>query len=141
MVVLIWNPFPFDVQFRMGSVVVFSLFIGAMLLVPFITTWGESVARRPFQWLYGTGGQLGTRNLERAQIRTMLTTASLLIGVSMIIVIQGMTASFSNDLFEWMDAYIGGDLYVNALGAHETGNADPSEVSFRGSGGIAHSLF
>ena len=112
--ILIWNPFPYDVQFRMGSMVVFSLFFGAMLLVPFITTLGERLARRPFQWLYGNGGQLGTRNLERAQMRTMLTTASLLIGVSMIIVIQGMTASFSNDLFDWMEAYIGGDLYVNS---------------------------
>jgi putative ABC transport system permease protein len=112
--VLIWNPFPFDVQFRMGSLVVFSLFIGAMLLVPLSTSLGERIVRRPFQWVYGSGGQLGTRNLERAQIRTMLTTASLLIGVSMIIVIQGMTASFSDDLFEWMDAYIGGDLYVNS---------------------------
>jgi putative ABC transport system permease protein len=64
--------------------------------------------------LYGSGGQLGARNLQRAQLRTMLTASALLIGVSMIVVIQGMTASFSADLFDWMEAYIGGDLFVNA---------------------------
>lgn len=112
--VLIWNPFPYDVQFRLGSVVVFGLFLGAMLLVPASTGVWERLARKPFQWLYGSGGQLGARNLERAQLRTMLTASALLIGVSMIVVIQGMTASFSADLFVWMEAYIGGDLFVNA---------------------------
>lgn len=112
--ILIWNPFPYDVQFRLGSGVVFSLFAGAMLLVPASTSVWERIARKPFQWLYGSAGQLGARNLERAQLRTMLTAAALLIGVSMIVVIQGMTASFSADLFEWMEAYIGGDLFVNA---------------------------
>jgi putative ABC transport system permease protein len=82
--------------------------------VPVTTSAWERLARRPFQWLYGSGGQLGARNLERAQLRTMLTAAALLIGVSMIVVIQGMTTSFSADLFDWMEAYIGGDLFVNA---------------------------
>lgn len=113
-ILLIWNPFPYDVQFRLGSAVVFSLFIGAMLLVPASIGIWERLARKPFKWLYGSGGQLGARNLERAQFRTMLTAAALLIGVSMIVVIQGMTASFSADLFDWMEAYIGGDLFVNA---------------------------
>jgi putative ABC transport system permease protein len=112
--VLVWNPFPYDVQFRLGSVVVFGLFLGAMLLVPASTGVWERLARKPFQWLYGSGGQLGARNLQRAQLRTMLTASALLIGVSMIVVIQGMTASFSADLFDWMEAYIGGDLFVNA---------------------------
>lgn len=111
---LVWNPFPYDVQFRLGSMVVFGLFFGAMLLVPATARLWERLARIPFQLLYGSGGQLGARNLERAQLRTMLTAAALLVGVSMIVVIQGMTASFSSDLFEWMEAYIGGDLFVNA---------------------------
>lgn len=111
---LIWNPFPYDVQFRLGSMVVFGLFLGAMLLVPATTRLWEGIARYPFQAIYGSGAQLGARNLERQQLRTMLTAAALLVGVSMIVVIQGMTASFSTDLYEWLEAYIGGDLFVNA---------------------------
>jgi putative ABC transport system permease protein len=113
-VVLIWNPFPYDVQYRLGSMVVFLLFIGAMLLVPATTGLWERAARKPFQWIYGSGGQIGARNLERARLRTMLTAAALLVGVSMIVNIQGMTASFASDLRSWMEAYIGGDLYVNS---------------------------
>jgi putative ABC transport system permease protein len=111
---LVWNPFPYDVQFRLGSMAVFTLFIGAMLLIPSTTGYWEVIARKPFQLLYGSGGQVGARNLQRAHLRTMLTTAALMVGVSMIVVIQGMTTSFSSDLKSWMDAYIGGDLYVNS---------------------------
>ena len=112
--VLIWNPFPYDVQYRLGSMVVFFLFIGAMLLIPSTTSLWERAARKPFQWIYGSGGQIGARNLERSRVRTMLTAASLLVGVTLIVNIQGMTASFSTDLLAWMEAYIGGDLYVNS---------------------------
>lgn len=112
--VLIRNPFPYDVQYRIGSMVVFTLFLGAMLLIPASTHLWERIARKPFQWIYGNGGQLGARNLERARLRTMLTAAALLVGVSMIVIIQGMTASYSIDLKDWMNAYIGGDLFVNS---------------------------
>jgi putative ABC transport system permease protein len=44
----------------------------------------------------------------------MLTCAALLIGVSMIVVTQGMTGSFTADLYAWMDAYVGGDVFVGA---------------------------
>lgn len=113
-ILLIWNPFTYDVQYRMGSMVVFTMFIGAMLLIPVTTGYWERIARKPFQLLYGSGGQIGSRNLQRAHLRTMLTTAALMVGVSMIVVIQGMTTSFSSDLKSWMQAYIGGDLYVNS---------------------------
>jgi putative ABC transport system permease protein len=85
-----------------------------MLLVPVTTSAWERLARRPFQWLYGSGGQLGARNLERAQLRTMLTAAALLIGVSMIVVIQGMTASFSADLLIGWKPTLAEILFVNA---------------------------
>ena len=112
--ILILNPFPYDVQYRLGSMVVFVLFVGAMLLIPATTGLWEFAARKPFQLIYGSSGQIGARNLERARLRTMLTAAALLVGVSMIVNIQGMTASFATDLVNWMEAYIGGDLYVNA---------------------------
>jgi putative ABC transport system permease protein len=112
--ILIWNPFPYDVQFRMGSLTVFLLFFGAMLIIPVTLSFWQFITRWPFKALFKELGELGARNLDRAKKRTMLTCAALLIGVSMVVVTQGMTSSFTADLYAWMDAYIGGDLYVSA---------------------------
>lgn len=112
--ILIWNPFPYDIQFRLGSVTVFALFFGAMLIIPATLKFWQVLSRVPFRLIFGQLGEIGSRNLDRARKRTMLTCAALLIGVSMIVVTQGMTGSFTADLYAWMDAYIGGDVFVAA---------------------------
>jgi putative ABC transport system permease protein len=112
--VLIQNPFPYDVQFRLGSLTVFALFFGATLIIPATVSVWQFLTGWFFRLLFGPLGEMGTRNLQRAKSRTMLTCAALLVGVAMIVVIQGMTASFTRDLFNWMDAYIGGDAFVGA---------------------------
>lgn len=112
--ILVWNPFPYDVQFRLGSLTVFALFLGAMLVIPVTLRAWQFLCRWPFRLLFRSLGEIGTRNLERARKRTMLTAAALLVGVSMIVVTQGMVGSFTADLYAWMDAYIGGDIFVGA---------------------------
>ncbi len=112
--ILIQNPFPYDVQFRLGSLTVFALFIGAALLIPATVAIWQFLTGWLFRLVFGPLGEMGTRNLQRAKTRTMMTCAALLVGVAMIVVIQGMTASFTQDLFQWMDAYIGGDAFVGA---------------------------
>ena len=111
---LLWNPFPYDVQFRMGSMVVFSLFLGATLIIPLSVNIGERLMRPVVRLVYGSSGRLGSRNVRRAVLRTTLTVAALMIGVSMVIVVRGMTEPFKYDLQSWLDAYIGGDLYVSS---------------------------
>ena len=64
--------------------------------------------------LYGNSGQLGSRNIQRSRFRTTLTVAALMIGVAMILIVRSMTSSFGTDLESWIDAYIGGDLYVTS---------------------------
>jgi putative ABC transport system permease protein len=113
-VLLILNPFPYDVQFRLGSMVVFSLFCGATLMIPVSVEAWEQLTRPLVQLFYGGSGRLGSRNIQRAKLRTTLTVAALMIGVAMIIIVRGMTASFKNDLQAWLDAYVGGDLYVGS---------------------------
>ena len=112
--ILVWNPFPYDVQFRLGSLTVFALYLGATLMIPVTIGAWQRLVRRPFRLAFGSVGEIGTRNLERAKSRTMLTCAALLVGVSMIVVISVMTSSFTADLYDWMDAYIGGDAFVSA---------------------------
>lgn len=112
--ILIWNPFPYDVQFRLGSLTVFSLFFGATLIIPATLSLWQRLTRGLMKLLFGVMGALGARNLERSPRRTMLTCAALMVGVSMIVSTQGITGAFTKDLYAWMEAYMGGDLYVTS---------------------------
>ena len=78
--VLLANPFPYDVQFRLGSVTVFSLFLGAALIIPVSVDAWEKISRPVMGKLYGNSGQLGSRNIQRSRFRTTLTVAALMIG-------------------------------------------------------------
>jgi len=113
-VLLILNPFPYDVQFRLGSFVVFALFGGATLILPTSVSLWERITRPLMRHIYGNSGLLGSSNIQRAKLRTTLTVAALMIGIAMILIVRGMTESFSGDLKEWINAYIGGDLYVSS---------------------------
>jgi putative ABC transport system permease protein len=113
-IVLIANPFPYDVQFRLGSMTVFGLFGGATLLIPGTVSAWEQVTRPVMKWIYGASGSLGSRNVRRSRQRTTLTVAALMVGVAMVIMTRGMTESFAGDLKEWMAAYIGGDIYASS---------------------------
>lgn len=113
-ILLIANPFPYDVQFRLGSLTVFGLFCGATLLIPVTVSGWERITRPVMKWIYGASGSLGSRNIKRSRQRTTLTVAALMVGVAMVIMTRGMTESFAGDLREWMLAYIGGDIYVTS---------------------------
>jgi putative ABC transport system permease protein len=113
-VILIIDPFPYDVQFRIGSLVVFALFVGGTLTIPASVSLWDRVLRPVIRTLYGNSGRLGSANIQRAKLRTTLTVAALMIGVSMIIIIWVMTDSFKGDLEQWLEGYIGGDLYVTS---------------------------
>lgn len=113
-VILLINPFPYDVQFRMGSMVVFTLFFGGTLIIPASVAIWERILRPSMQLLFGNSGRLGSSNIQRARLRTALTVAALMIGVAMIIIVWVMTDSFKGDLDTWLRGYIGGDLYVTS---------------------------
>jgi putative ABC transport system permease protein len=113
-IILVANPFPYDVQFRLGSITVVLLFFGGTLLIPGSVEIWERLTRPLVSGLYGAAGRLGSSNLQRSKLRTTLTVAALMVGVSMIIITRGMTDSFRGDLEVWIDAYIGGDLMVNS---------------------------
>ena len=113
-VILLINPFSYDVQFRLGSLTVFGLFTGATLLIPVSVGVWERVTRPIIRGIYGSSGSLGSRNVQRSRMRTTLTVAALMIGVAMVIIVRGMTESFSSDLQTWLKAYMGGDIYVTS---------------------------
>lgn len=112
--ILLWNPFPYDPQFILGSLTVFFMFGGVTLVIPATVSHWEKLSRPLMRLVYKNSGLIGSRNIERSKIRTTITIAALLIGVAMILVVRIMTSSFSQDLFSWINAYMGGDIYVHS---------------------------
>jgi putative ABC transport system permease protein len=88
------------------------LLMAGTLLVPSAVGIWERVARPLFGRLYGTEGRLGSRNTQRAKLRTTLTVAALMIGVAMILSVSAIVGAFAVDIGSWMENYIGGDLYI-----------------------------
>ena len=113
-VILVLNPFPYDVQFRLGSVVTFCLFLGAALIIPASLRMWERLLRPVLRLLFGRSGQLGSINVHRSRLRTTLTTGALMVGVAMIVVVWVLTDSFRRDVDEWLKGFVGGDIYITS---------------------------
>jgi putative ABC transport system permease protein len=108
------NPFPPAIQEQLANAAVFTIFIGATLLIPATVGVWIGLARPVVRRIYGSEGELGSRNIRRAQSRTTLTVAALMIGVAMLLSIRAVTDAFKFDIRNWVDAYVGGDLYVHS---------------------------
>jgi putative ABC transport system permease protein len=102
------------VQEQMRQMFVMNLFLGGLLLIPITVTTGERLLRPLLFKLYGPAGQLGSRNVQRARLRTALTVAALMIGIAMLLSIRAITAAFGGDIRSWIERYIGGDVYVHS---------------------------
>jgi len=106
------SPFPPLIAYRVGSGAVFTMFLGATMLIPVTVGVWERLARPGVRRIYGSEGRLGSTNIQRAKMRTALTVAALMVSVAMILGIQAMTAAFEHDIQSWIDVYVGGDLYI-----------------------------
>jgi putative ABC transport system permease protein len=106
------SPLPPRIAYQMGSGAVFTLFLGATLVIPATVGIWEWLARPGVSRIYGNEGRLGSRNVQRAKMRTALTVAALMVSVAMILGVRAMTEAFEHDIQAWIDVYVGGDLYV-----------------------------
>lgn len=105
---------PPAIESRYSHAVALGVLVGGALLIPVLFKAWERLSRPLVRRLFGNEGQLGSRNTLRAELRTMLTVAALMIGVAMILSIRAVTGAFEVDIRTWLDSYIGGDLYVHA---------------------------
>ncbi len=112
--VIFYLPLPPALRYQAGSAAVFAMFVGASLLIPATVGAWERLTRPSVRRLYGSEGQLGARNTERSRLRTALTVAALMVGVAMILGIRSMTSAFEHDIRDWINVYIGGDLFVHS---------------------------
>jgi putative ABC transport system permease protein len=114
MLILYFVPFRQEVAFHVGSSTIFALLLGATLCIPIFAGTLERLIRPAVIFVFGTEGRLGSSNIERARGRTTLTVAALMIGISMVVGIRGLTNSFETDIQQWVGTAIGGDLYVRS---------------------------
>jgi len=107
-------PLPPTIEEQLGHFIALGVLLGAALLIPISFGLWERLARPVIRRTYGAAGQLGSRNSRRSKMRTMLTVAALMVGVAMILSIRAVTGAFAVDIRDWLDHYIGGDLYVHS---------------------------
>jgi putative ABC transport system permease protein len=107
-------PYRDSVAFNMLMINVVLIFLGAILTVPLVIRYLEKFTRKLAVRVYGREGLIGSSNVNRSIGRTTLTVASLIVSLAMIVGIGSMSHSFENDLTSWVNASLGGDLYVNS---------------------------
>ncbi|MCA9939922.1 MAG: ABC transporter permease [Anaerolineales bacterium] len=107
-------PFRPEVAYPLGSNAIFFLLLGATLCIPIVAGLLERLFRPLIVLLFGNEGRLGSSNINRARGRTTLTVAALMVGISMVVGISGLTQSFEADLRNWVETAVGGDLYVRS---------------------------
>jgi putative ABC transport system permease protein len=103
------------VSFLSGELFFVALFLGATLLVPQTIVLLERAIRLGVTAVYGQPGRLGSMNLQRSKGRVSLTVGVLMVGVTMLIAIGSMSASFNAEVHEWMEAALAGDLYISSF--------------------------
>ena len=111
--VLYQVPLRQEVAFYVGSNAIFVLLLGATLCIPVLLGPMERLIRPLILLIFGNEGRLGSSNVNRAQGRTTLTVAALMIGISMVVGINGMTNSFQTDIQDWVETALGGDFFVS----------------------------
>ncbi|MFQ5408211.1 MAG: ABC transporter permease [Anaerolineales bacterium] len=112
--IIFWAPLDGAIAFQVGSAAVLALMFGVTLAVPAAVQFMERIVRPLTILLYRAEGRLGSGNVQRAQGRSALTVAALMIGIAMIIGISALTAAFKTDLNDWINTAIGGDIIVRS---------------------------
>lgn len=98
-----------------GMAAIFAILLGGALLIPGAVSMLEPRLRPALVWQYGPEGQIGSGNVQRSRVRTALTVAALMVGVTMVIGLGEMSYSFRQDILAWVETAIGGDLYVRSV--------------------------
>ena len=87
---------------------------GAAFSVPIVDRFLARTLRPVIRGIFGRVGGIGAANLQRAQSRTLLTIATLMLGIAVNIGTVSLGDSFRYDLSRWTKAATGGDLIVQS---------------------------
>lgn len=114
LLILYQIPFRKEVAYAIGTNSIFLLLLGATLCIPLVAELLEYLFRPIVLGIFGNEGKLGSSNVNRAKGRSTLTIAALMVGISMVVGVNGLTKSFQHDIESWVTTAIGGDLYVRS---------------------------
>ena len=110
--VFVFLEVPPEAQFQVMNGGMMGLFAGATLMTPLTIILWERAMRPLMRFLFGGEARLGARNIRRARMRTTMTVTALMVGVAMLLSMRAMSASFQTDLGDWIDGYMGGEIYT-----------------------------
>jgi putative ABC transport system permease protein len=93
-----------------------TMFVGMVLLAPFLVMPLIDVLSRPIRALMPSEGRLATDSLRMNPLRTSATAAALVVTLSVVVVNATMSASFLGSISDELDARFARDLTVQPLG-------------------------
>jgi putative ABC transport system permease protein len=89
------------------------VFVGAIMLAPWLARPASRVLGAPFTWLGGITGTVAKANLGRNPRRTGITASALMIGLSLVTAILVLTASVISSIDKLIDDSIAADVSIN----------------------------
>jgi putative ABC transport system permease protein len=93
-----------------------TMFVGMVLLAPFLVMPLIDLLARPLRALMPSEGRLASDSLRMNPLRTSATAAALVVTLSVVVVNSTMSASFLNSISEEIDDHFARDLTVQPLG-------------------------
>jgi putative ABC transport system permease protein len=93
-----------------------TMFVGMVLLAPFLVMPLINLLARPIRALMPSEGRLATDSLRMNPLRTSATAAALVVTLSVVVVNATMSASFLGSISDELDAHFARDLTVQPLG-------------------------
>lgn len=93
-----------------------TMFVGMVLLAPFLVMPLINLLSRPIRALMPSEGRLATDSLRMNPLRTSATAAALVVTLSVVVVNATMSASFLGSISDELDAHFARDLTVQPLG-------------------------
>jgi putative ABC transport system permease protein len=93
-----------------------TMFVGMVLLAPFLVMPLIAVLARPLRALMPSEGRLASDSLRMNPLRTSATAAALVVTLSVVVVNSTMAASFLGTISDELDSHFARDLTVQPLG-------------------------
>jgi putative ABC transport system permease protein len=98
-----------------GQLSLIVAFGSVTFLTPMVISLLERVIRYGMALLYGMPGRLGSLNIQRNKSRATLTVSVIVVGAAMTVGMGGMQVSFKAELESWIEAAVGGDLWISGM--------------------------
>jgi putative ABC transport system permease protein len=113
---LVFNSLPLrdSIAWSVVSAAALVFLFGAAISVPILDQRMGKALQPLITRIFGKIGMLGSANLARAQGRTIITVATLMLGIAINIGVVSLGDSFRYDLGRWTEAATGGDLIVRS---------------------------